>query len=223
MRNPETLLRVYEELASRFTRQNEPRFRDHCLVLAADAALSAQRPQDAERLRQRLLQHNPHHLLRPFASMTEAMQAPDVQEYIGDLRRQWPPEFVQKLYLGSRDEPLPTEPPPAAPAAPPAPVMPQPPISRPDLPVVRRTEPAAKDATAAAPPPREAAPAVPRPAPPAPVLARPVPPRPLPGPAVPAMPANAAGAWVATMLFFAGIAGAVGLFFLTLIWPLLDY
>ena len=37
MRNPETLLRVYEELANRFAKQIEPRFRDHCLVLAADA------------------------------------------------------------------------------------------------------------------------------------------------------------------------------------------
>ncbi len=108
MRNPETMLRVYEELANRFAKQNEPRFRDHCLVLAADAALSADRSTDADRLRQRLLQFNPHHLLRPFASMVEAMQAPDVQEYVADLRRQWPPEFVQKLYLGG-DQAAPVE------------------------------------------------------------------------------------------------------------------
>ena len=52
MRNPETMLRVYEELANRFVKQNEPRFRDHCLVLAADAALSAGKAPEAERLRQ---------------------------------------------------------------------------------------------------------------------------------------------------------------------------
>ena len=62
---------------------------------------------DAERLRQRMLQFNPHHLLRPYASMSEAVQAPDVQEYVADLRRQWPPEFVQKLYLGQPGEPAP--------------------------------------------------------------------------------------------------------------------
>src|SRR5438270_3269499 len=133
MRNPETMLRVYEELADRFVAQNEPRFRDHCLVLAADAALAADRPQDAERVRQQLLQHNPHHLLRPFASMSEAMQAPDVQEYVADLRRQWPPEFVQKLYLDGGEARGPAEPATSAPLLP-------------------RTEYAAKDVTTAAPP-----------------------------------------------------------------------
>src|ERR1043166_1803702 len=98
MRNAEPLPRVYEELADRFGRQNEPRHRDHCLVLAADAALSAGHAIEAERLRQRLLHVNPHHLLRPFASMSEAMQAADVQEYVADLRRQWPADLAQRLY-----------------------------------------------------------------------------------------------------------------------------
>src|SRR3954451_18973297 len=100
MRNSETLLRVYEELAGRFARRGEPRHRDHCLVLAADAALAAGRPDEAERLRQRLLQVNPHHLLRPFTAMSEAMQSTDVQDYIADLRHQWPPELVDKLLQG---------------------------------------------------------------------------------------------------------------------------
>src|SRR5438093_1549504 len=137
MRNAETMLRVYEELANRFARQNEPRFRDHCLVLAADAALDAGRPPDADRLRLRLLQFNPHHLLRPFASMAEAMQAPDVQEYVADLRRQWPPEFVQKLYLSGDDPP--------ALADTPAPTR------RTEVP--RRTEPGVSENPATAPPP----------------------------------------------------------------------
>src|SRR5438067_1975422 len=135
MRNPETMLRVYEELANRFAKQNEPRFRDHCLVLGADAALSSGRPQDADRLRQRLLQFNPHHLLRPFSSMVEAMQAPDVQEYVADLRRQWPPEFVQKLYLGGGE-------PPAEPETPA-------PSRRTEVP--KQTEPGVRDAPAARP------------------------------------------------------------------------
>ncbi len=213
MRNPETMLRVYEELADRFVAQHEPRFRDHCLVLAADAALAADKPQEAERLRQSLLQHNPHHLLRPFASMTEAMQAPDVQEYIADLRRQWPPEFVQKLYLGGRDVPMPVE-------SPERPTAPQ------------RTERGTRDATLApappvpgkhaeAPPIAAAAPPAPRrPAVAAPMVAPPVHDRAVGGTPLP--PVNPAAIWMATMLLMLGIAAAVGLFFIAFIWPLLD-
>jgi hypothetical protein len=215
MRNPESMLRVFEELAGRFVKQNEPRFRDHCLVLAADAALSANRPQDAERLRQRLLQYNPHHLLRPFASMSEAAQAPDVQEYITDLRRQWPPEFVQKLYLGGSEEPAALEEP---------------------TPAVPRTERTAKDVTAptaqakavepfpVAAPPR-------RPTAPAPVAAKGAPVAPPrrardAAPVAPVAPpaiASPLSVWLATMLMLVAIAAGMALLFLTFVWPLLDW
>lgn len=226
MRNPETLLRVYEELANRFAKQNEQRSRDHCLVLAADTALAAGRPQDADRLRQRLLQFNPHHLLRPFASMVEAMQAPDVQEYVADLRRQWPPEFVQKLYLSGDNAPAVAEP-----AAP---------VRRTEVP--QRTEPGARDSPVVAPPmpPREAKPPTPvveTPAPPRRVAvlatppARPMPaappPRPARDPAPPVAPmpsssGSTAGVWLATAVLLLGIAGGLGLFVLAFVWPLLD-
>jgi hypothetical protein len=215
MRNAESMLRVFEELAGRFVKQNEPRFRDHCLVLAADAALSANRPQDAERLRQRLLQYNPHHLLRPFASMSEAAQAPDVQEYIADLRRQWPPEFVQKLYLGGPDAPAPLEE-----AAP----VPQP-----------RTGRGAKDVTASAAAAQaknvEPIPVVPpqrRPPPPAPAVAKAVPVSPPrrarePAPTAPAAPpAGPGGVWLTTMLMLVGVALGLALLFLAFVWPLLE-
>ncbi len=221
MRNPETMLRVYEELANRFVKQNEPRFRDHCLVLAADAALSSNRPEDAERLRQQLLQHNPHHLLRPFASMSEAMQAPDVQEYVADLRRQWPPEFVQKLYLGGPEEARPVESKPAAaPPAPPPPSTPPPlrPAPRVESVTKGMTIPARAPARPVAVPPL-AAPAVARPAAPvAPPVRSPEPAK----PSVAPRPAQPIGAWLATVLLYVGIAGGLGLLFIALIWPLLN-
>jgi hypothetical protein len=223
MRNPETLLRVYEELANRFAKQIEPRFRDHCLVLAADAALSAGRPADADRLRLRLLQFNPHHLLRPFASMVEAMQAPDVQEYVADLRRQWPPEFVQKLYLGGGDSTPPVEPPPQS--------------RRTEVP--RRTEPGEKDELAPhrgapATPASEAAVVLPTASPrqaavvptarPVPAAAPVRPARAAAPPEKPAPPpnANALGSGLAIVFLLLGIAGGVGLFVLAFVWPLLD-
>jgi hypothetical protein len=224
MRNPETMLRVYEELANRFTRQHEPRFRDHCLVLAADAALAAGRAEEAERLRQRLLEANPHHLLRPYASMAEAVQAPDVQEYVADLRRQWPPEFVQKLYLGGPNQPPADEPIPVA-----APAVPR----KPETVVPRQTEPVPKDNAApprpAPAPVRAVEPALPPRQPPVVVpLMRPAPVvRPYDVPEPPVMAAAPAaepvGRWLATMLLVLGVAGGLGLFFIAFVWPLLEY
>src|ERR1043165_1904458 len=100
MQTSNSLQRMYEELANKYAQQGEARQRDHCLVLAADAALTAGQPDQAERLRKRLLMTNPHHMLRPFTSMAEAMQSSDVLDYVADLRRHWPPEVVEKLLRG---------------------------------------------------------------------------------------------------------------------------
>jgi hypothetical protein len=81
------VVRTYRELAEAYDRQGEAPLRDRFLVLAADAAQSAGRSDEAERLRVRLLQYNPHHLLKPFASFAEAMQSTDVQNYVIALRR----------------------------------------------------------------------------------------------------------------------------------------
>jgi len=97
MKTAESLPAMYEDLANHFARQGESRQRDQCLVLAADAAQRAGLTQEAERLRKRLLLTNPHHLLRPYTSMAEAMQSNDVRDYVLDLRKQWPAESVAKM------------------------------------------------------------------------------------------------------------------------------
>jgi hypothetical protein len=93
----ERLLRVYKELADSYERSGQPPMRDRFLVLAADAALTAGQDAEAERLRQRLLQLNPHHLLKPYASFAQAAQAPDVQTYLRDLRKNYPLDVSQML------------------------------------------------------------------------------------------------------------------------------
>ncbi len=98
--NVDALKNLYEELAQRSQRQQETRQRDIFLVLAADAALAAGRPAEAERLRQRLLQFSPHSLLRPYASFAEALQSSDIQDYVADLRRLFPPTQAAKLLHG---------------------------------------------------------------------------------------------------------------------------
>jgi hypothetical protein len=90
-------VQVYKELSDWYDRRSEPPMRDRFLVLAADAALRNGRTDEAERLRIRLLKLSPYHLLKPYSSFTQAMQAPDVQTYIRDLRLNYPPEVALVL------------------------------------------------------------------------------------------------------------------------------
>ncbi|HVS37652.1 MAG TPA: hypothetical protein VMS17_18970 [Gemmataceae bacterium] len=93
----ENLLRVYRELADWYERQRQPQMRDRFLVLAADAAQTAGRADEAERLRLRLLKVNPHHMLKPYASFAEALKAPDVLTYVKDLRVNYPADVAEDL------------------------------------------------------------------------------------------------------------------------------
>jgi hypothetical protein len=103
-------LAVYKELADHYERQKQPAMRDRFLVLAADAAWKAGQPDEAERLRQRLLQANPHHLLKPYSSFAQALEAPDVQTYVRDLRTNYPPELAEGLLRNVRPAAAQTEP-----------------------------------------------------------------------------------------------------------------
>jgi hypothetical protein len=100
----ESALRTYQELADRYDRQLEPKQRDLFLVLAADAALAVGKGDEAERLRGRLLQGSPHNLLKPFDSFVEALQSPDIQLYIADLKRQFPPDLAGRLLEAQREK-----------------------------------------------------------------------------------------------------------------------
>jgi hypothetical protein len=94
---------LYQDLADGYAGRGQPQFRDRFLVLAAAAALEGGEPIAAERLRQRLLAVNPHHLLKPYATFTQAMQVPDVQEYIGELRKDYPPIVARGMLDSLRD------------------------------------------------------------------------------------------------------------------------
>jgi hypothetical protein len=103
-------VQVYEELADTFDQQQNEALRDQFLLLAADAALSAGRADEAERLRQRLLWLNPHHSVRAYASFGEAAVAPGIHEYLDRLRQKYPPEQAEVLLESA----LPHAPPPPA-------------------------------------------------------------------------------------------------------------
>ncbi len=93
----ENLLGVYKELADWYERRRQPPMRDRFLVLAADAALSAHQPNEAEALRLRLLKVNPHHMLKPYASFAQALKAPDLLTYVKDLRVNYPANVAEDL------------------------------------------------------------------------------------------------------------------------------
>jgi hypothetical protein len=97
MPSVDEMMRTYRELAENYDRQGQAQMRDRFLVLAADAALSAGRSEEADRIRHRLLQANPHHLLKPYASFAEAMRSADVQNYVSALRRSHPYEKAEHL------------------------------------------------------------------------------------------------------------------------------
>ena len=90
-------LGVYRELADTYDRLSQASMRDRFMILAADAALEAGQPVEAEALRQRLLQASRYHMLRPYNSFAEAIQSPDVQTYLRDLRANYPLEVARQL------------------------------------------------------------------------------------------------------------------------------
>lgn len=109
MPNAVEAIRIYRELAELHQQRDMPQQRDRFLVLAADAAQAAGQGDEAERLRHRLLQLNPHHLLKPYSSFTEATRAGDVQSYITALRQSVPWEAAERMLATMRAE-IPTKP-----------------------------------------------------------------------------------------------------------------
>src|SRR5262249_13698128 len=105
MPSVEHVVRVYQQLAEGYEKQGQAQMRDRFLVLAADAALGGGRPDEAERLRGRLLPQNRHPLLKTYPSLAEALKVPDVRSYVTDLRRSYPPETAQNLLQSLAAEP----------------------------------------------------------------------------------------------------------------------
>lgn len=103
---PETIQRIYHELAIRYDRQNEVRLRDDFYLLAADVAFASGRYDEAERLHCALLEVNPNSVLKPFPTFADAAASLDIQHYLADLRRQYPPGEAERLLLLVRANPL---------------------------------------------------------------------------------------------------------------------
>ncbi|MHB1423695.1 MAG: hypothetical protein ACYC3I_10980 [Gemmataceae bacterium] len=242
-----TAMQVYKDLADWYERQGQAAMRDRFLILAAEAAFSAGKRDEAERLRQRLLQGNPHHMLKPFNSFAQALQSTNVQIYVHDLQVNYPPETAERLLQDLRggvssaplvaekeENTLRTEPEPTIPLTKDEPTLPLGAAIEPlkVYPLRNETEP-----TASSPPPvkpthlnrpaprktTSAAPVnpPPRPAPPAQPL-RPRSPAPRPDfPPTPPEPIAPAGAWLTLILFGMTVTAGIALVFHALARPFL--
>jgi hypothetical protein len=238
-------LQVYKELADWYERQGQAAMRDRFLILAAEAAFSAGKPEDAERLRQRLLQGNPHHMLKPFSSFAQALQSTNIQIYIHDLQANYPAETAEGLLNDVRTGVPPGSPPPDLPQTAPIieirdePTLPlaAPPESLKVYPLREEPEPTLPAKTPAPPTPlnrpaeRKTAPKPERPSPlntPVP-RSQPAPPRSTRVPAVtapvplphPSDPATPAGTWLSLLLFGMTVTAGVTLAVYTLARPFL--
>jgi hypothetical protein len=232
MSSPNDLVTVYRELAEWNDRLGQAQARDRFLVLAADAALCAGLDAEAELLRQRLLKLSPHHMLRPFASFAEALSSPDVQGYVGELRRSWPPAAAEEMLAKIRARGAPPRPARGIPPTTPVLDLDEPPAPEP-LKVYRDQDADAPPRKPAAPPPpRPKQTGLPRPAAP--------PARPVRPPAPPLVPVGqprhhpgrgeenagdpeeaGTGAWLSVTLFVLVLIAGVALAGYTLVGPFL--
>jgi hypothetical protein len=131
MPSSDHMLLVYRDLADWHDRQGLDELRDRFLVLAAASAQAIGEADEAERLYQRLLRSNPHHVLRRFASFTDAMRASEVQSYVEELRQEYPLHAAEDLHASVREASVP----------PPRPVMTRTGMLPPTAPVINIGKP----------------------------------------------------------------------------------
>ncbi|HEX5272562.1 MAG TPA: hypothetical protein VFW33_18820 [Gemmataceae bacterium] len=229
MASPDNLVLIYKELADVHERQGRPQLRDRYLVLAADAALGADRSAEADLLMARLLRANPHHMLRPFPSFADAMASPDIRNYVAELRRTHPPKQAEAEFDALRTGRAGAAPRQTRALPPTAPVV--------DLDAEDKREPLKlhreQDGADTPPPARAPKPAAPKPAAPKPAppkaAPRPITPIPLarePAPERPPAPVADAeeasrGAWLSATLFVLVLAAGLALAGWTLLRPFL--
>jgi hypothetical protein len=88
---------VYLHLARASELRRRPHVRDRLFVLAAVIAADAGLPRIAAYCRHRVLQHNPHHMIRRWPSLAEALQDADFIYFLRHLQRRFPPEKAERM------------------------------------------------------------------------------------------------------------------------------
>lgn len=97
MTTPVELLGIYLHLARASAQRRRPSVCDRFLVLAACVAQRIGLSRIAETCRQRVLAHNPHHLIGHWPSVADALEDPDFLVFLRRLQRRYPLERAERL------------------------------------------------------------------------------------------------------------------------------
>jgi hypothetical protein len=90
-------LALYLHLARASESRQQMLVRDRLLVIAASIAVDEQLPLIAACCRQRILDHNPGHLVRRWQPTEEANNDPDFQTFLKQMRRRYPREKAEQM------------------------------------------------------------------------------------------------------------------------------
>jgi hypothetical protein len=97
MSTPISILALYLHLASASERRRRPHVRDRLLVIAASIAARCELPRIAAYCRSKILEHNPQHLIRRWATVEEAMSDSDFLHLLRSVQRRYPLERAERL------------------------------------------------------------------------------------------------------------------------------
>jgi hypothetical protein len=90
-------LAVYLHLARASESRRQMLVRDRLLVISAATALAVGLPQIADCCRERILAHNPGHLVRRFPTMRDAMEDESFRTFLKQMRRRYPREKAEQM------------------------------------------------------------------------------------------------------------------------------
>lgn len=98
MRDHETAMQVYIQLAAFSNRMKQPLVRDRMLLLGGVEACMAGWLEVAEICRQKIVATNPAHQLKKFASMADALRDDDFQNLVARWQRYCPFEKAEAMW-----------------------------------------------------------------------------------------------------------------------------
>ena len=93
----EQLLLTYLQLARASERRGQPLVRDKLLLLAGVTALELDWDEISAECRQRILRHNPRHLIRRWPDLASASRTERFRSHQAQLRRKYSPEKAEHM------------------------------------------------------------------------------------------------------------------------------
>jgi hypothetical protein len=97
MSRPVDLLGLYLHLARASRQRRRPHVSDRLLVLAGVIAARMGLPRIAACCRQRILEHNPQHLVGRWATLSDALNDDDFLHFLKHLQRRFPQEKAERM------------------------------------------------------------------------------------------------------------------------------